>query len=65
MLFPEQDGPIHEYMTDEGMKIEPAYYVPVIPLVLANGSEGIGTGWSSFIPQFSPVDIIQNLRKKL
>jgi len=65
MLFPEQDGPIHEYMTDEGMNIEPAYYVPVIPLVLANGAEGIGTGWSSFIPQFSPLDIVQNIRKKL
>ena len=47
------------------MSIEPDYYAPVIPMVLANGAEGIGTGWSTLIPQYSPLDLIENLRAKL
>jgi DNA topoisomerase-2 len=54
-----------EYLHEEGMSIEPDFFVPIIPLVLVNGSEGIGTGWSSTIPQYSPLDIIANLRQRL
>jgi len=38
------------------------FYVPVIPLCLVNGSEGIGTGFSSSVPNYNPRDIIRNLR---
>lgn len=38
-------------------------YMPVLPLVLVNGAEGIGTGWSTFIPNFNPRDIVDNLRR--
>lgn len=34
-------------------------------MVLVNGAEGIGTGWSTFIPNFSPRDIVANLRRLL
>lgn len=34
-------------------------------MVLVNGAEGIGTGWSTFIPNYSPRDIAQNLRHML
>ncbi|MQM00366.1 hypothetical protein Taro_033099 [Colocasia esculenta] len=40
-------------------------YMPIIPMVLVNGSEGIGTGWSSFIPNYNPRDIVANLRRLL
>jgi len=49
-LFPEEDGAVLNYLSEEGMSIEPDYYSPVIPMVLANGAEGIGTGWSTLIP---------------
>ncbi|KAL8425445.1 hypothetical protein Efla_006844 [Eimeria flavescens] len=65
LVFPEVDDPLLEYLYEEGQKIEPKFYVPVIPTVLVNGSEGIGTGWSSFIPNFNPKDIIANLRRFL
>jgi DNA topoisomerase-2 len=39
--------------------VEPEFYVPIIPLVLVNGSEGIGTGWSSYIPNYNPKDLIE------
>jgi DNA topoisomerase-2 len=35
----------------------------VLPLVLVNGAEGIGTGWSTLIPNFNPRDIVANLRR--
>ncbi len=47
------------------MKIEPNSYVPILPMVLVNGAEGIGTGWSTSIPCFNPRDIVKNLQKKL
>ena len=40
-------------------------YMPLLPTVLVNGAEGIGTGWSTFIPNYSPRDIVANLRRLL
>ena len=40
----------------------PARYVPILPMVLVNGSEGIGTGWSSSVPTYNPRDIVANLK---
>ena len=34
--------------------VEPNYYYPIIPMVLVNGAEGIGTGWSTFLPNYNP-----------
>ncbi len=39
--------------------------MPVLPMVLVNGAEGIGTGWSTFIPNYNPRDIVANLRRLL
>ncbi|EPT26031.1 DNA topoisomerase 2, putative [Toxoplasma gondii ME49] len=63
LVFHEADDPILEYEYEEGQRIEPKMYVPVIPTVLINGSEGIGTGWSSFVPNYNPRDVIENLRR--
>lgn len=65
MIFSEEDDHLMNYIEEEGMTIEPTYYVPVIPVVLVNGTEGIGTGWSTSIPQFNPLDIIENIEAKL
>ncbi|RIA90380.1 DNA gyrase/topoisomerase IV, subunit A-domain-containing protein, partial [Glomus cerebriforme] len=32
-------------------------------MILVNGSEVIGTGWSSFIPNYNPRDIVNNLKR--
>ena len=39
--------------------------MPIMPTVLVNGSEGIGTCWSSYIPNYNPRDIIANIRRLL
>ena len=62
-LFNSQDFPLLEYLNDDGQSIEPKYYVPTLPLVLINGAEGIGTGFSTKIPSFNPDDLKYCLEK--
>lgn len=38
--------------------VEPEYYVPIIPMCLVNGAEGIGTGWSTYISNYDPVELV-------
>ena len=64
-LFHPDDNDILEYNFDDTQKIEPKYYVPIIPLVLINGCEGIGTGFSTKIPCFNPLEIISNIKLML
>jgi len=62
-LFDPKDDPILQYLDDDGKQIEPDYYVPILPTVLVNGTEGIGTGFSSYIPPFNPDDITTNIQR--
>lgn len=64
-IFPEVDDPLLSCLKEEGKDIEPEWYCPVIPTVLVNGSDGIGTGWSSFVPCYNPRDLIANIRRYL
>lgn len=64
-VFHADDDNILQYLNDDGQSIEPNWYIPVLPMVLVNGTDGIGTGWSSYIPNFNPSDIVANLRRKL
>ena len=65
IIFPEQDDNILNYLTDDGTPVEPQFYVPIIPMVLVNGSKGIGTGFSTEIMCYNPRDIIAYLKNKL
>ena len=58
LIFREEDGYILNYLEEDGQSIEPEYYIPIIPMILVNGGVGIGTGFSTNIPQFNPEDII-------
>lgn len=65
LLFPEADDALLDHNDEDGQKIEPVFYCPVIPLILVNGAQGIGTGWSTFIPPCNIFDIIDFLLCKL
>jgi DNA topoisomerase-2 len=65
ILFPEQDDHILRYLNDDGTPVEPQFYVPIIPMVLVNGSKGIGTGFSTEIMCYNPLQIINYLKNKL
>lgn len=45
----------------EGTRIEPMFYVPIVPMIMVNGAEGIGTGFAQKILPRNPKDIIQYL----
>ena len=61
-IFNKTDLKIVNYINDDGQIIEPDYYVPIIPMILVNGCQGIGTGFSTFIPPYNPKDIIENMK---
>ena len=63
LIFPPNDKAVLEYATDDGKLVEPKHFVPIIPFVLVNGTDGIGTGWRSFCPAYAPSDVISNTRR--
>lgn len=64
-IFHPSDDNLLNYLNDDGQSIEPEWYMPTLPMVLVNGGEGIGTGWSSFVPNYNPADIVENLKRRL
>lgn len=64
-IFPQADDQILNYLLDDGDQVEPQYYYPIIPMVLVNGTKGIGTGFSTEILCYNPKDIIDYLKNKL
>ena len=64
-MFIDGDDHILKYMSDDGVNVEPEYYVPVVPSVLLNGVSGIGTGFSTTIPPFNIDDVIEYIFMRL
>lgn len=58
LIFREEDDVLLERVYDDGDEVEPTFYIPIIPMVLVNGASGIGSGWSSSIPSYNPLDVI-------
>jgi DNA topoisomerase-2 len=58
-LFREEDDVLMESVIDDGDEVEPVFYVPILPMILINGTEGIGTGWACSVPCYNPLDIIE------
>jgi DNA topoisomerase-2 len=64
-IIPAADDNILQYLNDDGTMVEPLYYAPIIPMILVNGSKGIGTGFSTEILCYNPLDIIEYINNKL
>uniref|UniRef100_A0A8B9K2A5 DNA topoisomerase 2 n=1 Tax=Astyanax mexicanus TaxID=7994 RepID=A0A8B9K2A5_ASTMX len=65
LLFPSVDDVLLNYNYHDGMRVEPEWYLPIIPLVLVNGGDGIGTGWACKLPNFDVREIINNIHRML
>jgi DNA topoisomerase-2 len=65
LIFPEADDGVLKNINDDGTIVEPEYYVPILPFCLVNGVSGIGTGFSTDIPSFHPIQMVNYLRNKL
>lgn len=44
-IIKKEDNTILEHLDDDGIPIEPKFYLPIVPICLINGAEGIGTGF--------------------
>ncbi|SMQ45370.1 unnamed protein product [Zymoseptoria tritici ST99CH_3D7] len=64
-LFHQTDEALLTYNTDDGKTIEPEMYIPIVPMILINGADGIGTGWSTSIPNYRPEEVIANLKRRM
>jgi DNA topoisomerase-2 len=59
ILFPEIDDKMLHYIYDDNDKVEPEYYLPILPMVMINGvSTAIGTGFSCSIPPYHIKEIM-------
>jgi DNA topoisomerase-2 len=65
LIFNPKDTALLDFKNDDGMPIEPEWYLPIIPMILINGCDGIGTGYSTSIPPYNPKDVINNLLRIL
>lgn len=64
-VFDPSDDPVLKYTKEDGQTVEPEWYAPIVPTVLVNGAEGIGTGFSCFVPPYKLADILTNIRNAL
>ena len=64
-LFRKEDAAILKHLDDDGMKIEPEHFMPILPYLAINGAIGIGTGFSTDIPPHNPEHIIALQRARL
>lgn len=64
-IFPDYDDGVLDYLDDDGTPVEPVYYAPIIPMILVNGSKGIGTGFSTDIMCYNPHSLIQFVKSRL
>jgi DNA topoisomerase II len=64
-IFKEQDSALLKKQYEDNTEIEPEYFMPIIPMILVNGAKGIGSGYSTDIPPFSPYDLVKILMDKL
>ena len=57
--FLKEDDIILNYKksSDDGSLIEPEVYYPIIPFILVNGHEGIGTGFAMKVLSYNPEEI--------
>jgi DNA topoisomerase-2 len=65
LIYRQEDDAVLSYIDDDGQLVEPVYYAPAIPMILVNGSKGIGTGFSTDVMPHHPLQIIAYIRAML
>ena len=65
LIYRQEDDAVLSYIDDDGQMVEPIYYAPAIPMILVNGSKGIGTGFSTDVMPHNPLQIIAYIRSML
>ncbi len=56
-LFKKEDDSILQHHVVDGEKIEPKFYIPLLPMMLINGAQGTGTGHACLIMNYHPEQV--------
>jgi DNA topoisomerase-2 len=65
LIYRAEDDAVLEYLDDDGQLVEPTFYAPIVPMILINGTKGIGTGFSTDIMCHNPLQIIDHIGNML
>ena len=65
LVFRAEDEPNLTMTVTDGQVTEPEFYVPVVPMLLINGAQGIATGFRTSIPPHRALDMIRVIRERL
>ena len=63
-LYVKDDFVNLEHQNFEGTKIEPRFYVPVLPMLAINGSEGVSIGFAQKILPRKPKEIMKWVKQR-
>ena len=64
-IYRKEDACILKHIDDDGLLVEPETYYPIVPMLVINGSVGIGTGFSTDVPPHDPTDVVNLLKDRL
>jgi DNA topoisomerase-2 len=64
-VFPQQDDFLLPYMFDDGARVEPEYYMPIIPMCILENMQIPATGWRVKIWARDIDDVIKNVRNMI
>lgn len=59
--FKKEDDISLEYEYEDGEQIEPREFIPIVPTILFNGAQGVGTGYACKILNYNPADVVENV----
>lgn len=62
-FFKKEDQEIVEYLYDDGDQIEPKYFIPIVPVILLNGANGIGNGFACNILPYSLESVVKAIKE--
>jgi DNA topoisomerase-2 len=65
IVFKKEDMDLLTFREEDGKQIEPNFMLPILPMHVINGAHGVGTGWSSYIPNHDPLDVVNWLKARL
>jgi DNA topoisomerase-2 len=61
-IFRDEDIPLLKKVKSDGKDAEYEFFVPVINLLLTNGCTGIASGFSTTVPAYNPIEILNYQR---
>jgi DNA topoisomerase-2 len=64
-IFRQEDDDLLTPSYSEGHRVEPEFYLPIIPMALVNGVDSVSTGWRSKIPSYDPLMLIDTYLARL